>query len=59
MFFDGFGPWMFAIALGMSLVLALSAMRSERLNFRDGWKMAAIWVALFLLVAMVFAWVGM
>ena len=45
--------------LALALVLPVAALRGEKLDFSRGWRMAAIWVALFALVAMVFAWVGM
>ena len=45
--------------LALALVLPVAALRDGKLDFGKGWKMAAIWVALFVLVAMVFAWIGM
>lgn len=45
--------------LALALVLPVAALRDHKLDISKGWKMAAIWLALFLLVAMVFAWIGM
>ena len=45
--------------LALALVLPVAALRDHKLEFSKGWKMAGIWVALFILVAMFFAWIGM
>jgi hypothetical protein len=45
--------------LALALVLPVMALRDRGLEFRHGWKMAAIWVALFALVAIVFGWAGL
>ena len=45
--------------LSLTLVLPVAALRDRKLDFGKGWKMAAIWAALFVLAAMLFAWVGM
>ena len=45
--------------LALALVLPVAALRDHKLDFSKGWKIAGIWVALFILVAMVFAWIGM
>jgi hypothetical protein len=45
--------------LALALVLPVAALRDRNLDFSKGWKMAAIWVALFVLAALVFAWIGM
>ena len=45
--------------LTLALVLPVAALRGQNLDFSKGWKMAAIWVALFILVAMAFTWIGM
>jgi hypothetical protein len=45
--------------LALALVLPVAALRDRRIDWGRGWKMAAIWVAVFILVAMAFAWLGM
>ena len=45
--------------LSLAMVLPVMALRDRGLPLRDGWKMAAIWVALFALVALVFGWLGL
>ena len=45
--------------LSLALVLPVMALRDGRLPLKDGWKMAAIWIALFVLVAMAFTWAGL
>ena len=45
--------------LSLALVLPVAALRDRGLPLRDGWKMAAIWIALFALVALVFGWLGL
>ena len=45
--------------LALALVLPVAALRDRNLDFSKGWKLGAIWVALFILMAMVFAWIGM
>ena len=45
--------------LALALVLPLLALRRREINWVRGWKMAAIWLALFILGAMLFSWIGM
>ena len=45
--------------LALALVLPVMALRDRGLPFRQGWKLAAIWAALFALVAIVFGWAGL
>jgi hypothetical protein len=45
--------------LALALVLPVLALRGRRIDFSRGWKMAAIWGALFILSAMLFRWIGM
>ena len=45
--------------LALALVLPVAALRGQSLDFSKGWRMAAIWAALFALVAMGFAWLRM
>lgn len=45
--------------LAFALVLPVLALRGRSVDFASGWKMAAIWGALFLLTVMVFKWAGM
>ena len=45
--------------LALALILPLLALRGRQFDIAKGWKMAAIWGALFVLVAMVFRFVGM
>ena len=45
--------------LALALVLPVAALRDRRIDWSRGWKMAAIWAALFVLVAMGFAWLGL
>lgn len=45
--------------LALALVLPLLALRGREVDFAKGWKMAAIWGALFVLVAILFRWIGM
>lgn len=45
--------------LALALVLPVLALRGRRMDWAMGWKMAAIWAALFLLTVMVFTWAGM
>ena len=47
------------VFLSLALVLPVAALRDTGLDFNKGWKMAAIWLALFVLLAMGFAWLGM
>lgn len=53
------GQWALVSFLALALVLPVMALRDRRLPLRHGWKMAAIWVALFTLVAIVFGWVAL
>jgi hypothetical protein len=45
--------------LALALVLPLLALRGSEIDWSKGWKMAAIWVGLFVLAAMLFTWIGM
>ncbi|QGN53348.1 hypothetical protein [Novosphingobium sp. Gsoil 351] len=45
--------------LALALVLPLLALRGREIDFSRGWKMAAIWLGLFILAAMLFKWIGM
>ena len=46
--------------LALALVLPLLALRRRReIDWARGWKMAAIWLGLFILGAMLFSWIGM
>lgn len=47
--------WVSIIALFGSLVLATSALRGHRIGFSKAMIMACAWLAIFLLVAAVFA----
>jgi len=45
--------------LALALVLPVLALQRRQVDLSRGWKMAAIWGALFLLTAMLFRWIGM
>jgi hypothetical protein len=45
--------------LALALVLPVLALRGRDIDFSRGWKMAAVWGALFILSAMLFRWIGM
>ena len=45
--------------LALALVLPLLALRRREIDWTRGWKMAAIWLGLFILAAMLFRWIGM
>ena len=45
--------------LALALVLPILALRGREVDWSKGWKMAAIWGALFGLTAMLFGWIGM
>ena len=45
--------------LALALVLPVAALRDHKIDFSKGWKLATMWAALFILVAVVFAWIGM
>ena len=45
--------------LALALVLPLLALRGREVDFAKGWRMAAIWVTLFLLTAILFKGIGM
>ena len=45
--------------LALVLVLPLLALRRREVDWTRGWKMAAIWLGLFILAAMLFKWIGM
>jgi hypothetical protein len=47
------------VFLALALVLPALALGNRRIDFSRGWKMAAIWVWLFVLTAMLFRWIGM
>jgi hypothetical protein len=53
------GTIAFLAFLSLALVLPVAALRDRGLPLRDGWKMAAIWIALFALAAMLFGWLGL
>ena len=44
--------------LALALVLPLLALRRREIDWARGWKMAAIWLGLFILGAMLFGWIG-
>ena len=44
--------------LALVLILPLLALRRRDVDWALGWKMAAIWLGLFLLGAMLFSWIG-
>ncbi|WP_374405624.1 hypothetical protein [Pelagerythrobacter sp.] len=46
------------VALVGWLVLALSAVASFRLNWKQGVRMALLWIAIFGGVAVLFSWLG-
>ena len=46
-------------ALGLALILPAAALRGRRLDWARGWRMAAIWFALFALAAMGFRRLGL
>lgn len=46
-------------ALGLALILPVAALRARSIPFGRAWKMAAIWAALFALVAIVFGRIGL
>ena len=45
--------------LALALVLPLLALRGREIDWSRGWKMAAIWVGLFVLAAFLFSRIGM
>ena len=45
--------------LALALVLPMLALRRREIDWTRGWKMAAIWLGLFILAAMLFQWIGM
>ena len=45
--------------LALALVLPLLALRRREIEWARGWKMAVIWLGLFILAAMAFKWMGM
>ncbi|WP_183029952.1 hypothetical protein [Altericroceibacterium spongiae] len=52
------GSWVSIIWLAGALVLAMSALRSHRMNARKGITMALIWVAIFFVAAAFFGALG-
>jgi hypothetical protein len=42
--------------LSLALVLPVIALRDRGIRFSQGWRMAAIWVGLFVLTVMAFTW---
>lgn len=49
----------YAALLTLMLALPVAALRRRDIPFDRVWKMAAIWVALFALAAIVFGWLGL
>ena len=47
------------VILTLALLLPLLALQRRGIDWARGWKMAAIWLGLFILGAMVFNWSGM
>lgn len=45
--------------LALALVLPVLALRRREIDWSRGWRMAAIWLGLFILGAMLFGWIGM
>ena len=45
--------------LALALVLPMLALRRREVDWSKGWKMAVIWLGLFILGAMLFSWIGM
>jgi hypothetical protein len=45
--------------LSLALVLPVIALRDRGIRFSQGWRMAAIWVGLFVLTVMAFSWLGL
>ena len=45
--------------LALALVLPVLALRRREIDWFRGWRMAAIWLGLFILGAMLFSWIGM
>jgi hypothetical protein len=45
--------------LALALVLPVLALRGRGVDWSKGWKLTAIWGALFGLTAMLFGWIGM
>ena len=45
--------------LALALVLLLLALRRREIDWSRGWKMAATWLGLFILAAMLFSWIGL
>ena len=45
--------------LALALVLPMLALRRREIDWARGWKMAAIWLGLFVLAAMLFKGIGM
>ena len=43
----------------LALVLPLLALRGRKVDWSRGWKMAVIWVGLFVLAAILFSRIGM
>lgn len=51
--------WAWLSFLALALFLPVIALRHRGLSFSKGWRMAAIWLLLFVLVAWVFARMGL
>ncbi len=49
----------YAAAMAAALALPVLALRSRNVPGDRMWKMAAIWIALFALSALIFRWVGL
>ena len=45
--------------LALALVLPLLALRRREIDWTRGWKMAAIWLGLFVPAGMLFRWIGL
>lgn len=53
------GQWALLSFLALALVLPAIALRDRGLSFSRGWRIAAIWLLLFVLVAWVFSRIGL
>lgn len=53
------GAFASLVFLALALVLPLLALQRRGIDWAQGWKMAAIWLGLFILGAMMFSWMRM
>ncbi len=55
-FWEEWGPWPFGIAILMCAVLAIAGLQGRRIGIERGLKMVAAWLAIFIVVMIVFTW---